>query len=431
VTAKASSAAAGRRPASGSRSASGSGAGAGKAAPRRKPTKAPAPAPVEPAGTWVLQAEAAARTGYSVSAIRKWRRAGIVADRTKTTATGVERVEVRLEDVQARVAERPPMAAAPVAALPRKGPENEAGPPTGSAIIAIADLEGLFQRLSDAERRADAAESRLQEAEVDARFMSGQLAELRRQVQAARVSAEGASRSTVAAPVSSLAGAGAGSGVGRMSRPTPAPAPVPTPAPEPEVRTRAAPTEAPDLGIFELVALDLGSRVRPAAVEPAPPAPAARAAPPRPRVVARPAPVPADGREAEPNGRHPAPAPPVPSPPRSRPSNPRPTAAPPSRPPAAPTVDFDALAFELRRLYAKLDDYRREPTISPARERHRERDLGDYDTILLRACSALAIPTGLRPGEPVTIERRGALTQALARAGLDVRTETRMGRAGG
>lgn len=50
-------------------------------------------------GTWVLQDEAASRAGCSVSAIRKWRRTGVVPGRT-VVAGGVERVEVRLEDVR-------------------------------------------------------------------------------------------------------------------------------------------------------------------------------------------------------------------------------------------------------------------------------------------------------------------------------------------
>ena len=59
------------------------------------------------AGTWVPQAEAAARTGFSLSAVRKWRRLGLVAERKITSPTGMERVEVRLEDVLAREALQP------------------------------------------------------------------------------------------------------------------------------------------------------------------------------------------------------------------------------------------------------------------------------------------------------------------------------------
>src|SRR5207244_3415632 len=65
------------------------------------------PAPQGEAGTWVLQGDAAARTGFSVSAIRKWRRMGFVAERKITTGADLPRVEVKLEDVLARAALQP------------------------------------------------------------------------------------------------------------------------------------------------------------------------------------------------------------------------------------------------------------------------------------------------------------------------------------
>ena len=72
------------------------------------PAMSVVPAASPESGTWVLQAEAAERTGFSISAIRKWRRSGGVADRVRTTANGLARVEVRLEDILARSADRVP-----------------------------------------------------------------------------------------------------------------------------------------------------------------------------------------------------------------------------------------------------------------------------------------------------------------------------------
>ncbi len=429
--------------------------------------------PAAGAGTWVLQADAATRTGYSVSAIRKWRRAGLVADRKRTTAGGLERVEVRLEDVQARLAEQPPERPRPAPPAP------DSGPPAGSAIIPISDLEALFERAQGAERRATQAETRLQAAEVEARFMSGQLAELRRQVHAAgaaAAAAEAAGAAGAAGPTAAVAAATNGRAgpspperttrpESREQTPTDRPEPVTTERPANVVggasgASWAAPGTSPtddgprrsldrltaSRATIDLLGLDLGDMgplVSPVTRRPPPgaplsvPAPAPASAPARthrPAAVAAPAPPPPDVapvrsvRLSRPTAPPPAPAPaPIPVPARA---TPRPG---PSTPHGAPGRDrsqpgreaeIGNLASELRRLYAKLDGYRREPTISRARERQRERDLGDYDTALLRACSALGVPTGLRAGEPVGIERRAALTKHIARAGIDVRAST-------
>jgi hypothetical protein len=365
-------------------------------------------------GTWVLQADAATATGFSVSAIRKWRRTGLVADRKRTTAGGLERVEVRLEDVEARLAEQPaerprpghpsppPPAAPPTAAAPIP----DAGPPAGTATIPIADLEALFGRVRAAEVRAEQAEARLQAAEVEARFMSGQLAELRRQVQTAgaeavagRAAAEDRAAGVPvmaptagAAPPQPVAG-----GNGRATSPR-----------------RAFDRLTLDRGAADLLGVDPG---RDAVLATPPPAQSAIATPtpirpsppgPDPRGTAGAARPPFAATDRGDAARGPTPAPV---------RNPQPAGRP-------RETEIDSLAAELRRLYARLDGYRREPTISRSRERQRERDLGDYDTSLLRACSALGVPTGLRPDEPVSIERRATLTKTLARLGLDVRADS-------
>jgi hypothetical protein len=79
------------------------------------------------------------------------------------------------------------------------------------------------------------------------------------------------------------------------------------------------------------------------------------------------------------------------------------------------------LADRLRRVYGRLDDYRRQPTISPDQERQRQQELAEYDRALLDLCAALGMRTGLGPGAPVTVDARANLTRGLARAGFDVR----------
>jgi hypothetical protein len=278
-------------------------------------------------------------------------------------------------------------------------------------VVPLADLEGLFRRISEAEHRADRAESRLKEAIVEARYMSGQLAELRRQVQGAPspivVEGNGASHAATLP---------AGTGVGPADASDP-----------PRFRP---PRSEPHGRAYELVTL----KYAPAGGAPSAP-PAGRTVPAAATVAVTAAVGGVSPERAVPH-RHQAPPRPPNGQGTARPVSSGPPSSGPPGPPARPTAvrpareaepdgagRTDGLALELRRLYARLDDYRREPTISSTRERQRERDLGEYDAVLLRACAALSIPVGLRPGEPITLERRGALTQALARAGIDVRVK--------
>ncbi len=250
----------------------------------------------EPGGTWVMQSDAAARTGFSVSAIRKWRRMGLVADRKVTSPSGLERVEVKLEDVLARAAQQPDRRRAEVGS-------EEAHTAPGSVVITLEDLETLFERMVTAERRAVEAETVVEALRDQATYTFGQLAELRRQLQES--------------------------------------------APEPPAPVRGN-----------------------AVVEPVP----------------------------------------------------RPVVAPPEPPPVAPTrSSVDELGDRLRRIYARLDEYRRQAVLSPDAQRRHQRELAEYDRALVAACDAFGIPTGLGPGDPVGAEDRAALTRALARVGLDVR----------
>ncbi len=265
----------------------------------------------EPTATWVMQSEAAASTGFSLSAIRKWRRMGLVADRRVRTGTGLERVEVKLEDVVARATQQ--------ADRRRADPGgDQALAPAGTVSIALEDLETLFERMVTAERRAEEAEAVAEALRAQATFTFGQLAELRRQLQEA-------SPEQPAAP--------------------PGPRPVDTSSP------------------------------RPAAV-------------------------------VEPVRRDPV--------------------SPGERPAATPARSrVDELGERLRRIYARLDEYRREPVLSPDAQRRHQRELAEYDRVLVALCDVIGIETGLRPGQPVGPEDRAALTRALARAGLDVRAAVR------
>ena len=277
-------------------------------------------------GTWVLQADAAARTGFSVSAIRKWRRMGLVADRTITSSSGAERIEVKLEDVLARAALQPD----------RRHTEPPVGPPQTEArtvAIRIEDLEVLFERMLGAEQRAANAQAEAESLRAERRFILGQMAELRRQLHAQS-----------------------------SQQPYPKPAPATEREPEsPKVREDRVAPLPPDHVVVEA---DAGM-----------PPPAA---PPVER-------SPADERRAE----------------------------------------VRALARRLRQIYARLDEYRREAMITPATELQRQRELAEYDRVLVALCDALAIPTELPAGQPVSVEARASLTRALARAGLDVRSGAR------
>lgn len=120
---------------------------------------------------WESQARAAAIAGCSVAAIRKWRRAGDVAERVTTTPGGRERVQVRVEDVvtrakrTARTGEQPAAVAEP--ALP---------------VVTLKDLNTLIRRIGNAERRAAHAEATLQASEIVAGLLRERLADLQQRV---------------------------------------------------------------------------------------------------------------------------------------------------------------------------------------------------------------------------------------------------------
>jgi hypothetical protein len=311
---------------------------------------------------------------------------GLVAERKIPTA-GAElpRIEVRLEDVLARAALQPSRRPA---TEPEPQPESDLHgrpavvPPVpgGSVIMDLSDLEDLFDRMVRAEARAERAEAELQAAEIHFRYTLGQLAELRRQLR----QYDGGTAVGSAVEQEPPAAPELGAAVPPPRMPTaptvPAPAP-PGPAPTPP----PAPPPRP------------------------PPAPPVSRAPARARTDT------GTGSEEPPARKAPIRVPTVPDRVvRRRP----PTAAAPAE---AEAARIDRLAERLRAIYARLDEYRGQATISPVQEAERLGYLSEYDRALVAACQALDIPTGLEPGEQVSVDARGRLTRALAGAGLDVR----------
>jgi DNA-binding transcriptional MerR regulator len=143
------------------------------------------PATIQPAsrevGTWVLQSDAAEAAGCSVSAIRKWRRLGLVADRTRISPGGMRRVEVRLEDVLSRMRESMPRHRAPEQ---RQHPESSGA---AVAVVPITDLDVFMQHIAETERRAAQAEARLQANDAMTEFLRDRVTDLEAQLHAADV----------------------------------------------------------------------------------------------------------------------------------------------------------------------------------------------------------------------------------------------------
>jgi len=104
---------------------------------------------------WALQADAARIAGCSVSAIRKWRREGVIDDRRTATTGGLERVEVRLADVVDRAGREPSRPAA------TEEVRQAATAHPGTVVIPLADLQAMILSLGEAERRAREASSQM------------------------------------------------------------------------------------------------------------------------------------------------------------------------------------------------------------------------------------------------------------------------------
>lgn len=324
---------------------------------------------------WVLQADAAKQAGCSVSAIRKWRREGSVGSRKVTTPAGLERVEVRLDDV-----------------LRRAGTRDRTSPETGgftdarlsvpgTVLVPVNDFQALLERVALAEQLAGGLEARLRAIDVEAARMREQFVELRRQIEQERQE----QRRSDPEP-----------------RPVPPPAaapPVPPPVPQPPAPPRAA---APP----------------PVAAPPRPPARTDHAPEPSPD-----GPVPGTGAPRRPL-REARPVPRATRGAEGSSSNFRQWlgARKPPEAAAPPPGDVERLGGELRRLYARLQARQGQATVPPAEAERWVADLAAYDAALVRACRVVGVPTAYRVGERIPAGERIALSRALAAAGVDVRT---------
>lgn len=335
------------------------------------PDMAQGPSPGEqgrPSGPaqWVLQADAARRAGCSVSAIRKWRREGSVASRKVTTPAGLERVEVRLEDVLGRAGPRE------MTSPDARGAEGLASSVAGAVLVPVNDVQALLERVAVADQLARVLEARLRAIDAEVGRMREQFLSLRRQIEQERSRGPG---SGVAAPDGAA---------------EPLKAPPSTPA-TPDHGPRQPPDTVRD-------------NDEPAAVR--------SAAPPAPATP--PAPV----RRPLPNAR---PAPPPDRAPGSEPPTFQSLGARPPETQRAPAYDVERLGDELRRWFGRLRAWQGQAEVSPAEAERWVADLIAYDAALVRACRVLHVPAPYRVGERIPASARKALTRALAAAGLDVR----------
>jgi hypothetical protein len=320
------------------------------------------PSGLSPEGdTWALQADAAKVAGCSVSAIRKWRREGSVASRKVVTRGGLERVEVRLGDVLARSGARTdPLPPRPVVTEPL-------ATPPGAAVVSLADLQAIFEQVGGADRRTADVVARYRSLESEVSFIRTQLAEVRRSVEEKVAAAEGragdlAARCRRLEDEVKLVRAKLSDVAMADDHPPPRTDPALSPAAIPRPRTA------------------------PAASQPAPTTSAASTAPSAPA-----APSFEGWLDARPLPKKEASAPP----------------------------SIERLVSELRRLYQGLAARQRDPDARDGSEWVTE--LARYDTVLVRACARLGVPTDFRPGDRLPAADRVALTRALETAGLDVR----------
>lgn len=127
----------------------------------------------------MLQREAAEVAGCSVSAIRKWRRLGLVADRTRVSSGGMRQVEVRLDEVTARMRDSMPR--------PRSVPDRaEAGltpAPAPFAVVPVKEVDVFVHHIAESERRAAQAEARAQASEAMTQFLRNKVADLQAQLE--------------------------------------------------------------------------------------------------------------------------------------------------------------------------------------------------------------------------------------------------------
>ena len=101
-----------------------------------------------------------------------------------------------MEDVMARVGQQ----AGELRHAPSGGANERR---LGTVVVALSDLEALFERIAESERQVDEAEARLQTAEDEARFLLGRLAELCQQLETERERSSPVSSSPSSRPMTS------------------------------------------------------------------------------------------------------------------------------------------------------------------------------------------------------------------------------------
>ena len=89
-------------------------------------------------------------------------------------------------------------------------------------------------------------------------------------------------------------------------------------------------------------------------------------------------------------------------------------------------VPLEQLAADLRRLFVRLGGDRTDTTVatwSRQRPEEWEANLLEFDRLLVATCQAVGLETPDMPaGEPLPARSRASLIEALADAGVDVRT---------
>ncbi|MDQ4098025.1 MAG: hypothetical protein M3144_09185 [Actinomycetota bacterium] len=114
---------------------------------------------------------------------------GLVADRTRISPGGMRRVEVRLEDVLARMrmsmpGKSPPSERFPRQSLPARDPQPVVAEvvPAAMAVVPANDLDVFVHHIAEAERRAAQAEARAQAKDAMIQFLRGQVADIEAQL---------------------------------------------------------------------------------------------------------------------------------------------------------------------------------------------------------------------------------------------------------
>lgn len=143
--------------------------------PSSRPSSRPSSVAVpESRVAYLSIADAARRTGASLSAVRGWARDGQVRSRTGSGPRG-DRTEVALIDVERLTAERPAAPARPPVRGPRRGPEP--AEPAGQ-LVPLATVEAM-ERLSG---ELYLAGQRAARAEAVAELRDRRLADLQQEV---------------------------------------------------------------------------------------------------------------------------------------------------------------------------------------------------------------------------------------------------------